>query len=268
MRTLIIICFLILSTPLNGCNFNADKLSRDKAEDILLKREFTNVYIRVKAACKSDEGALLIKHNYAIEPKRYHNSYIQLQKPIMPYYIKTIDGKFEKFVVLAAGKVKKAISTGISNIDKSNKIVEFEIEVNKNEIGKLIGIPSKLNIVTRYQLYDNGWRFKEILWDKTVSISNFNKNKLHSFYTDEGYLNAVLWNMHELGIYSNNYMHFLKKLEKSNKCLALDTVAWVYKDNGQKDKAIKIYKNRILPAVKAKGGNVQEYQNYLTDLMK
>ena len=65
-----------------------------------------------------------------------------------------------------------------------------------------------------------------------------------------------LWAMHEKGIYDEDYKFYLDYLEDYLDKLGydnihhLDTVAWVYRDNGNKSKAIAIYKNRILPWVK------------------
>ncbi len=68
-------------------------------------------------------------------------------------------------------------------------------------------------------------------------------------------VNSYLWHMHETKKYTKNYKFYLKWLENSiNKSgyddiSLLDTIAWVYKDHGNKKKAIQIYETRILPWV-------------------
>jgi hypothetical protein len=71
-------------------------------------------------------------------------------------------------------------------------------------------------------------------------------------------VNEYLWNMHKTGKYTKDYKFYLKYLEKSDDITNLDTVAWVYKDNGNKKKAIEIYKTRIMPWVKIEKPKIQE----------
>ena len=67
-----------------------------------------------------------------------------------------------------------------------------------------------------------------------------------------GKVNSYLWHMHETK-YTKNYKFYLKWQENSiaksgyDDISLLDTIAWVYKDNGDKKKAIEIYETRILP---------------------
>jgi len=67
-------------------------------------------------------------------------------------------------------------------------------------------------------------------------------------------VNAYLWHMHETK-YTKNYKFYLKWQENSiaksgyDDINFLDTIAWVYKDNGNKKKAIEIYETRIVPWV-------------------
>ena len=70
-------------------------------------------------------------------------------------------------------------------------------------------------------------------------------------------VNTYLWKMHKIGKYSKDYTFFLKYLEQSDDINDLDTVAWVYKDNGNKQKAIEIYKQRILPWLKIESPKIQ-----------
>ncbi len=68
-------------------------------------------------------------------------------------------------------------------------------------------------------------------------------------------VNSYLWHMHETKNYTQNYEFYLKWQENSilksgyDNISLLDTIAWVYKDNGNKKKAIEIYETRILPWV-------------------
>ena len=76
-------------------------------------------------------------------------------------------------------------------------------------------------------------------------------------------INTYLWNMHKSAKYTKDYKFYLNYLEKSDDINDLDTVAWVYKDNGNKKKAIKIYKIRIMPWVKIEKEEVQaKYEIY------
>jgi len=67
-------------------------------------------------------------------------------------------------------------------------------------------------------------------------------------------VNAYLWHMHETK-YTKNYKFYLKWLENSIKKSGyddinlIDTIAWVYKDNGNQKRAIELYETRILPWV-------------------
>ncbi len=80
-------------------------------------------------------------------------------------------------------------------------------------------------------------------------------------------LNTYLWKMHESGKYTKDYKFYLKHLEKSDDIGDLDTVAWVYKDNGNKKKAIEIYKTRILPWIKIEDSKTQaKYKRYFQEI--
>ena len=50
----------------------------------------------------------------------------------------------------------------------------------------------------------------------------------------------------------------------------LDTIARVYKDNGNKEKAITIYQKRILPVIMKKGDKkkIDKYNNYFDEISK
>ena len=71
-------------------------------------------------------------------------------------------------------------------------------------------------------------------------------------------INTYLWHLHEKKSYDESYKVYLdileKHIEKSqyDDLRRLDTIAWVYKDNGNQEKAVEIYETRILPWVKIK----------------
>ena len=69
-------------------------------------------------------------------------------------------------------------------------------------------------------------------------------------------VNEFLWHQHKNNSYDKSTKFYIKWVEKQleisgfDDILIWDTLAWVYKDSGDKKKAIKIYKTRILPWVK------------------
>lgn len=98
------------------------------------------------------------------------------------------------------------------------------------------------------------------------------KKSNYPFFTKTG-LNMFLWNMHEKNQYLSNYSFFLKKLEKNIKRKDIpywDTLAWVYKDNNNKAKALKIYKTIILPEVKnmKDKDKLSKYLKYYKEIKK
>ncbi len=90
-----------------------------------------------------------------------------------------------------------------------------------------------------------------------TSLANSGKGTVYvsQIKTRMNRVNDYLWHMHQTKKYTKNYKFYLKWLENSiNKSgyddiSLLDTIAWVYKDHGDKKKAIKIYQTRILPWV-------------------
>lgn len=84
------------------------------------------------------------------------------------------------------------------------------------------------------------------------------------------HLNHFLWKMFEADSYPENIYEFLLLLEKSNDPGHLDTAANIYKAQGDKQKAIELYKNRIIPAIyKANNANeIKEYKQYFKDIKK
>ncbi len=77
-------------------------------------------------------------------------------------------------------------------------------------------------------------------------------------------LNQELWHMHKKNKYTNNAMKLVKELEKKSSDIGqLDTVAWVYMDNGYAEKAIDLYKTRILPKC---SDECEKFQGYYKKL--
>jgi hypothetical protein len=74
--------------------------------------------------------------------------------------------------------------------------------------------------------------------------------------------NIYVWNMHEKGVYSQDWQTHVKYLEDNSKDLHhLDTVAWAYYDNKDKVKAIEIYKTKILPNLSSLSEEKQKILN-------
>ncbi len=68
-------------------------------------------------------------------------------------------------------------------------------------------------------------------------------------------VNSYLWHMHKTGKYTSNYMFYTKWLidhineSGYDNIDFLDTIAWVFKDHGRKQDAIRLYEKRIMPWV-------------------
>jgi hypothetical protein len=255
--------FLVSFIPLSA--LNAIELSRTVAEKEFMKRVGEQIVVKIQAPPDSEYTKLFVKNEYATPGKGSDLAFIPTSK-LMPFFIETKSGAsmsrgnvhyFGGFNFLHYGTVRDAKVTGISPLDNSNNSVEIELQVEPNEIGKLLGNYRKIFIVTKYKLYDDGWRFKEIDWKETNSLNSWNEKLLSGFWRTESILNKVLWNMHEMKRYSNNYASLLSELEKSENISYLDTAAWVYKDNGMKDKAIDIYEKKIIPSLKQSGNEIE-----------
>ncbi len=87
-------------------------------------------------------------------------------------------------------------------------------------------------------------------------------------------LNKLLWEMHESEEYQIGYEKKLQDLEdfstKAKYLMFLGTVAWVYKDNGNRKRAIEIYTELILPEAKKKWGlsTQNKYKNFYKEISK
>lgn len=60
-------------------------------------------------------------------------------------------------------------------------------------------------------------------------------------------INSYLWDMHQAKKYDTQYIYYLKELEKSTNIDHLDTLAWVYYDNNDSQKAAEIYEKHVMP---------------------
>ncbi len=263
----IFLAFVLLT--IQGCGESPRTLTRESAKELFKKTNWEYITFKVDSNYNEPHGgSLLVSGGYAISPSRYSLNYSVKLLPKLMSYCYTPGNKFYDEVILQYGRIVAVETTGISTIDENNRKVEFNFTIEQSEVGKLIGGPTSIPIVTKFQLYDDGWRLKEVLWNETRALSDWNKNILSGFYTEEYYLNKVLWNMHETELYSPNYRSLLAVLEKTNDYGRLDTVAWVYKDNGDTEKAIKLYEERILPAVKNSGGDIEKYKRYFNEIKK
>ena len=94
------------------------------------------------------------------------------------------------------------------------------------------------------------------------------RNHMYPFFTTTA-LNMFLWNMHETQQYIESYNFFLERLENNtSNPNCLDTVAWVYKDHGDQEKAIQIYTTRILPTIQKTGDSEQiaKFNKYFEEI--
>lgn len=82
--------------------------------------------------------------------------------------------------------------------------------------------------------------------DEVKGLKWFKKAAKVNFY---GRLNEMLWKMYEEDSYTKKIFDFLELLEQSDNVSDLDTVATIYKALGDKQKAVKIYKERIMPKI-------------------
>jgi len=60
-------------------------------------------------------------------------------------------------------------------------------------------------------------------------------------------INAYLWDMHEAKKYNEIYEYYVKELEQSTNISYQDTIAWVYYDNNNSQKAIEVYEKKVMP---------------------
>ncbi len=231
---------------------------------------FSLLLITPAFALNSNDAKILIKNGYA---KGRNNDYYQPTPELMPYFYDVVACPMDpnvfwssgecKDILLILGKWHKATCTGIRMIDNGTCIAYFTLSVMANEIGKLLGVKKEIPLIVKLTKWDDGWRYEKALWKKMKNQDSWVKNSLNRFSSDLSCINQSLWQMHEFKIYAKEYQKMVKQLEKSDDISDLDTVAWVYKDNGNTAKAVKIYEERILPVARSEGGEeLQEYLNY------
>lgn len=274
---LLTVCALCFFLPVSLVG--ATDLDRGTAEQIIAGRGLDYAIIRVGATNNLSFEDIMVTNHLAL-PKQNamdmsrRQDNITLLPAAMPYFLKYEASQSRNGgmclmgcldILLSYGRVTNFTCTGISTIDANHKKVEFEFSVEKSEIGRIIGGPTAIKMATLFELYDDGWRYKEILWNESLALTGWNKSYLTQFMSTDQYANSVLWNMHESGTYSPDSAALLAILEKTKDPAALDTVAWVYKDSGDTQKAVDIYENRLLPILRDSGNlnELKKYQGYL-----
>jgi hypothetical protein len=73
-------------------------------------------------------------------------------------------------------------------------------------------------------------------------------------------INSYLWDMVKNEKYIQDYAFYTELLEQSNNPSYLDTVAHVYFNNGEKDKAKELYETRVLPYKRYDQAYVNQYR--------
>jgi len=271
--TLLFVSFFVL-VFFSGCSDNKT-LDRSRAEKIFKDQGFLFVVLQNDLKLGNRDAQKLFDNNYLSISDRDRERFVPTRK-IMPYF--TNDRTFVGFsgreynvgANLMSGKVTRVKSTGIEEKDVNNKIVYFDLELEPNEVGEILGLKRNMPLVVSFKLFDDGWRMEKILWEETNKSDKWVDQNVTGFHTEIDYINQALWSMHEKQLYSENYKEFLAKLEKSDYPNYLDTVAWVYKDNGNKNKAISIYENRLMPMLKKMGDNdvMAEYEKLEAEIRR
>lgn len=104
-------------------------------------------------------------------------------------------------------------------------------------------------------------------------VIRLKESKGYPYFTTDGF-NSLLWYMHKNRAYRADYQNFLTQLEKiayKNKTVnQLVTIAWVYRDQGNKKKAIEIYEKIIIPESKNRGDKevLDKYLAYFEEIKK
>ncbi|WP_409524013.1 hypothetical protein [Nitrincola sp. MINF-07-Sa-05] len=70
-------------------------------------------------------------------------------------------------------------------------------------------------------------------------------------------INAYIWDMHINGTYEDGYEYYLPYLDDSSSVSYLDTLAFAYSDNGDRDKGVELYETRILPLLRFESDEVK-----------
>ena len=93
-----------------------------------------------------------------------------------------------------------------------------------------------------------------LLITPTLSIATLEKPRFDK-------VNDYLLLMHDSKNYSDDFQFYLSHLEKSDNLHHLDTVARVYLDHGYKQRALDLYRARILPWIKIEDAETQNEFN-------
>ena len=134
--------------------------------------------------------------------------------------------------------------------DQNKRIVEIKLNARATDVGKFFYSEEfEIPHFAEFVLYDDGWRFENSLFDEAKAKSGFVKNELSAYRSNQKLDSSVLWNMHKLGVYSEEWQGLAKQVEKSDKYWMIGSAAWAYHDHGMKDKAIGLYEDSVLPAV-------------------
>ena len=263
----------------DGGKFNNEKSALLHAEKLIKESGMDLIIVRVGGTNCISISDFLEKNKYGRE--KVHE---KVQHSWDPEYF--FDDKFLQFFTgfskiditregacvfpyrdlnIVYGRILKVKCTGISNIDKNEKRVELELFIDRSPVGEKIG-PESIAIVTQYNLYDDGWRFDSILFEDVKD--EWAKKYFYGLAGFGRVANDILLNMYKIKQYSSNYNDILKILERSNIPEFISTVALVYKDKGQKEKAIELYDNRIFPILKKKGGDLYKYEKLFDEIKK
>lgn len=95
-----------------------------------------------------------------------------------------------------------------------------------------------------------------------------NQYHFYPFFTIDS-INNKLWEMHIEKRYSPLYKKLIEKFESKIKHIEyLDTLAWVYSDNNNSKKALKIYEQKILPLLKKDNNESILFQSNYKELKR
>lgn len=256
-------------------------LDRALAERLMKETGLGVVIVRVGATNCISISDFLQKNNYGRKKEQYSWPDLQyfFDSKFLEFFIGFLPGDELKMInngcfttledhrdlKIIYGVISKVKCIGISDIENNKKKAEFELFVKKYSVGEKLG-PESIVISCEYNLYDNGWRFEKILFEDINS--EWEKKYLYGFSGIHRAANDMLLNMYKIKQYSSSYVDLLKILEKTSIPEFLSTVAFIYKDKGQKEKSIELYKNRIFPILRAKGGDLYKYEKLFDEIQK
>ncbi len=240
-----------------GDDSSVEELSRSEAERKFVDKGWDYVQIKVSGVSTTDSGKVLLENGLGVKRKKYWPDGYEIG-PTPLLAISIIDTDYgvaarATYYVLSYGKILDAEVTGITKSGVNERIVEFSLRLERSFISTIFGNRRDIQFVASYRLYDDGWRFRDVLWKETNNLSDWNKNTLHGFTSKLEFYNSSLRKMHELGIYGVLYKYYQQDLESTNVPRYINSAAWAYKDFGEKEKALSLYKNKLLPIVEGRG---------------